>query len=67
MASERILARMSRVLARTTMPLWYLETLVLSARSHQQVADPDFGSSTSSRIRYSNRLDLWMKGVLPYL
>lgn len=67
MARERILARMSWILARTTRPLWYLETLVLSARFHQRVADSDFGSSTSAKIRCSNRQELWMKVVLPYL
>lgn len=64
---ERVLARFSRVLARTTMPLWYLETLVLSARFHQKASRSDFGMASSTRTPYSNRHSLWMRGVLPYL
>jgi len=64
---ERILARAAALLARTSKPLWYLETLVLSARFNQRLAMADFGSPASQKTRYSTRTQLWTRAVLPYL
>jgi len=63
---ERVLGACSYVLSRTRLPLWYLETLVLSARFFQRVTADGFGTGRR-KTRFRDREALWSDGVIPAL
>lgn len=58
------LTRLAAALARTTRPLWYLETLALSARYLQWLASADWARGS---MRFRDRLALWERAVEPRL
>jgi hypothetical protein len=64
-ARERFLTEGSRLLSRTTKPLWYLETLVLSARFFQRLSGPEYRAGGAKR--FPTREELWRDGLLPIL
>ena len=61
---EVLLSVASRALARTKRPLWYLETLVLSARYNQALQSSAWGNSSR---RFRNRETMWQSLVVPQL
>lgn len=61
---EVLLSVASSVLARTKRPLWYLETLVLSARYNQTLQASAWGKSSR---RFRNREAMWESLVVPQL
>ena len=63
---ERFLTLIANVLTKNKHILWYLETMVLSARYFQKVRQENFGGN-EQKIRYSHREKLWVDAVIPYL
>ena len=63
---EAILFTLSSVLMKSRKTLWYLETLVLSARYFQKLRDPRFVHRTKND-RFISREKLWKESVIPYL
>ena len=63
---EKILSMLSRYLMNSRRVLWYAETVVLSARYFQRINGDSFGLDGPG-VRYSNREEMWLKAVLPYL
>mgnify|MGYP006277305873 CR=1 FL=1 len=63
---ERVLTSLAGRLTKSRRVLWYLETLVLSARYFQRISSSDFGSDRYG-IRFSHREKLWQDAVVPYL
>jgi hypothetical protein len=51
-------------LARSARPLWYAETLVLSARYQQWLGECDWARGA---FRYRDRVDLWKRAAVPRL
>ena len=64
LARERVLTWGAGVLARTVRPIWYSETLVLSARYLQLLEAAPWASGGK---RYRHRVELWEKAALPRL
>jgi len=63
---ERILTTFSNLLTKNKHILWYLETMVLSARYFQKVRNPNFGESVSKR-QFTHREQMWADSIIPYL
>lgn len=61
---ERVSTAASALLAKTSRPLWYAETLVLSARYQQVLAAATWGRDS---VRYGDRNALWTKAAEPRL
>jgi hypothetical protein len=61
---ERVHTSASALLARTVRPLWYLETMVLSARYQQHLASAEWARAS---VRHSDRITLWERAVEPRL
>jgi hypothetical protein len=61
---DAVLSVGARFLARTVRPLWYTETLVLSARYYQWLGICDWARDAR---RYRDRLELWKRAAVPRL
>ena len=61
---DSVLTAGARCLARTARPLWYAETLVLSARYQQWLGECDWARDAH---RYRDRTDLWKHEAAPRL
>jgi len=61
---ERVHTSAAALLSRTVRPLWYAETLVLSARYQQFLASARWAQES---VRYSDRVTLWEKAAEPRL
>src|SRR5688572_28500751 len=63
-ARDAVLTGMAALLARSTRPLWYAETLVLSARYQQWLGTSGWSKDS---VRRRDRLDLWRNAAQPRL
>lgn len=61
---QRVLTASSALLSRTVRPLWYAESLVLSARYQQFLASAGWARDS---VRYGDRNRLWEKAAEPRL
>ena len=63
---QPVLTVLSEILSRTRSPLWFAETLVLSARFLQRVRSINFGEG-GAKVGYRTREQLWARAMLPVL
>jgi hypothetical protein len=61
---DGVLSSVAGVLARTTRPLWYAESIVLAARFQQWLAGAAWAAGSN---RYRDRLSLWSREAEPRL